>query len=118
MALSQMPGLNLSFELDRVIPGTRELIILSPIKHELEKLHKSTSLRVQKEAQVALSFVEKYCQVWEVDYKHKNVDFILLDYGEEFSGIIATNDRKLKKIARKKQIKTLYIRSQRYLETQ
>lgn len=118
MALGQMPGFNLTSELDRVVPAARELIVLQPIKYELDKLHQSLSLKIQKEAQIALTFVEKYCQLWEVDYQHKNVDFILLEYGEKFNGLIATNDRKLKKLARNKLIKTLYIRSQRYLQIQ
>jgi rRNA-processing protein FCF1 len=118
MALSQMLGLDLFSELDRILPGTRELIVLHPVKHELEKLNNSGSLRVKREAQFALSFVEKYCQLWETDYQHKNVDFVLLYYGEKFNGFIATNDRKLKRLARNKKIKILYIRNQRYLVIQ
>ena len=118
MALSQMLGLNIISELDRILPGTRELIVLQPVKDELEKLSSSGSLKVQREAQFALSFVEKYCQLWEADYQHKNVDFVLLYYGEKYNGLIATNDRKLKRLARNKQIKILYIRNQRYLVIQ
>jgi rRNA-processing protein FCF1 len=115
MAIGQMTRFNLTYELDRVVPGNRILIVLTPVYTELEKLSSNESLKVQKEAQIALSFVEKECEIWKTDYDHKNVDFILLTYGQNYSGLIATNDRKLKRLARKKGIRTLYIRNQRYL---
>ena len=118
MAPAQMPGLNLSQEIDRVIPAKRKLIILTPVTRELEKLRSSTSLKVQKEAEIALQFVEKHCQEWKVEYQHKNVDFILLHYSQKYNGLLATNDRQLKKLARKNCIRTLYIRNQRYLAIQ
>ena len=118
MALAQMPSLNISHEIDRVIPAKRKLIILAPVVGELKKLRDSTSLKVQKEAEVALQFMKKYCQEWETEYQHKNVDFILLHYSQKYNGFLATNDRRLKKLARKNSIRTLYIRNQRYLAIQ
>ncbi len=118
MALGQFTRFNLTFELDRVLPGHRVSVVLSPIKGELEKLLNEGSSKVQKEAQIALTYAKNNCQMWPVDYTHKNVDFILLYYAQEYKGIVATNDRQLKKIARKKSIKTLYIRNQRYLMLQ
>ena len=118
MALGQFERFNISFELDRVIPGQRIGVVLTPIMGELEKLLATGSPKVQKEAQIALAFTKNNCLLWPVDYKHKNVDFILLFYAQKHKGIIATNDRQLKKIARNKGIRTLYIRSQRYLMLQ
>ena len=118
MALGQFERFNLTFELDRVLPGHRVSVVLSPIIKELEKLFTVGSPKVQKEAQIALTYAKNNCQMWSVDYTHKNVDFILLFYAQKHKGIVATNDRLLKKIARKKGIKTLFIRSQRYLMLQ
>ncbi|MHA2175931.1 MAG: type II toxin-antitoxin system VapC family toxin [Candidatus Hodarchaeales archaeon] len=118
MALGQMFGLNMTHEIDRVIPAKRKLIILTPITRELVKLKGSSSLKVQKEAEIALQFIKKYCQEWEVEYQHKNVDFILLHYSREYNGFLATNDKRLKKLARKNGVRTLYIRNQKYLEIQ
>ncbi len=118
MALGQMPRFNLSYEIDRVIPRKRTLIILSPVTRELEKLRRSSSLKVQKEANVAIQFIKKYCQEWEVNYQHKNVDFILLHYSQEHNGYLATNDKRLKKLARKNGVRILYIRNQKYLAIQ
>ena len=50
MALGQFTRFNLTFELDRVLPGQRVSVILSPMKGELEKLHNEGSLKVRKEA--------------------------------------------------------------------
>ena len=118
MALGQFERFNISFELDRVLPGQRTCIVLSPIKGELEKLLNKGSPKVQKEAQIALIYVKNNCEMWTAEYKHKNVDFTLLYYAQKYNGIVATNDRQLKKIARNKGIRTLYIRSQRYLMLQ
>ena len=115
MALGQFARFNLTFELDRVLPGQRVCVVLSPIIGELEKLLNEGSSKVRKEAQIALTYAKNNCQMWPVDYTHKNVDFILLHYAQEYKGIVATNDRLLKKIARKKGIKTLFIRNQSYL---
>ncbi len=118
MALGQFKRFNLTYELDRVLPGQRVSVVLSPIIQELEKLLTGGSPKEQKEAQIALTYAKNNCQTWSVDYTHKNVDFILLFYAQKHKGIVATNDRQLKKIARKKGIRTLFIRSQRYLMLQ
>ncbi|UCE14603.1 MAG: hypothetical protein JSV04_05335 [Candidatus Heimdallarchaeota archaeon] len=118
MALSQLTNFNLSYELDRVIPGNRKLIVLEPIFSELRKLQEQGNPKVQMESRIAIDFVHKFCQKKPSEYDHRNIDFILLHYGKERNGIIATNDRKLKRAARKKGIKTLYIRSRRFLELQ
>ena len=118
MALCQMPNFNLSYELDRVIPRNRVLVVLEPIFSELKKLHLKGNPKERMESRVAIEFVHKYCQQWPSEYNHRNIDFILLQYGKERHGIIATNDRKLKRMARKKGIKLLYIRNQRFLELQ
>ncbi|PWI46373.1 hypothetical protein CEE45_17200 [Candidatus Heimdallarchaeota archaeon B3_Heim] len=115
MAIGQMTSFNLTYELDRVLPGKRKLIVLRPILNELTKLRQSGKIKVEKEAQIALTYVEKYCTIWQSDYDHKNIDFILLEYGERHNGMIATNDRQLKRLARKKGLLTLFIRNQSYL---
>jgi rRNA-processing protein FCF1 len=113
-----MPRFNFSYEIDRVIPGSRLLIVLEPIFLELEKIRRNSSPKVQMEAKMSIEFVEKVCQRWNSEYVHRNIDFVLLYYGEKRKGIIATNDRKLKKLARKKGIKILFIRNRRFLELQ
>jgi rRNA-processing protein FCF1 len=116
MALAQMPGFNISHELDRIFPENRKLIVLKPIYLELQTLNREGSPKVQKEAKIALEFVQKHCVKEESNYEHKNVDFILLYNSEVRNGIIATNDRKLKRMAQKRGVKTIYIRNKRFLE--
>ncbi|MHA2203596.1 MAG: hypothetical protein ACW991_07890, partial [Candidatus Hodarchaeales archaeon] len=111
MALSQIPNFNLSYELDRVIPGNRVLVVLGSVFSELMKLNQKGNPKDQMESRIAIEFVHKYCQQWPSEYTHRNTDFVLLHYGKENNGIIATNDRKLKRMARKKGIKLLYIRN-------
>ncbi|MHA1228052.1 MAG: type II toxin-antitoxin system VapC family toxin [Candidatus Hodarchaeales archaeon] len=116
MALGQFPSLNLSHELDRVIPQKKELVVIEPVIQELEKIIKEGKPKTKFVARLALDFVEKFCEKRSVTYFHKNIDFILLHYAEHENGIIATNDKKLRKLAKKKNIKTLYIRNIRFLE--
>lgn len=111
-----MKGLSINDELDRVVPRLRKLIALSPIKEELIKLSQTGNSKTRMQAKIGLKFIEKYANTQEVTYFHKNIDFILLDYAEKQKGIIATNDRKLRKFAGKKGIKTLYIRNRQFLE--
>lgn len=118
LAIGQMPRFNFSYEIDRIIPGSRLLIVLEPIFLELEKIRRTSNPKVQMEARMSIEFVEKVCQRWNSEYTHRNTDFILLYHGEKRKGIIATNDRKLKKLARKKGIKILFIRNRRFLELQ
>ncbi|WP_455140065.1 type II toxin-antitoxin system VapC family toxin [Candidatus Hodarchaeum mangrovi] len=116
MALGQFTNFNISSELDRVIPRSRQLIVLEPIFQEIQKLYETGNPKTKIEAKLALDFVEKYCIIRSSPFKHRNVDFILLFNSEKENGIIATNDNRLKKMARNKQIKTLYIRNKRILE--
>ena len=116
MALGQFPNFNISSELDRVIPRSRKLIVLDPIFQEIQKLFDTGKPKTKIEAKLALDFVEKNCIIRPSAYKHRNVDFVLLFNSEKENGVIATNDNHLKKIARNKKIKTLYIRNKRILE--
>ncbi|MFX0084147.1 MAG: PIN domain-containing protein [Candidatus Hodarchaeota archaeon] len=116
MALAQMPSFNISHELDRIIPGKKKLIVLKPVYLELETLSREGRPKVQKEARIAIEFVQKHCVQEESNYEHKNVDFILLHNSEVRNGIIATNDRKLKRMAQKRGVKIVYIRNKRFLE--
>ncbi|MFX0052004.1 MAG: hypothetical protein ACFE8U_12005 [Candidatus Hermodarchaeota archaeon] len=121
LALSQMVNFNLSYELDRVLPGRRTLVVLEPVFLELEQLNLKGNPKVKMESHIAIDFVHKFCERWPTDYHHKNIDFILLHYAElhrSSNSIIATNDRQLRRLARKNKIQTLYIRSQRFLELQ
>ncbi|MHA1973793.1 MAG: type II toxin-antitoxin system VapC family toxin [Candidatus Hodarchaeales archaeon] len=116
MALGQFPSLNLSHELDRVVPQKKELIVIQPVIQELEKIMQESKPKTKNVARLALDFIAKFCKKREVAYSHKNIDFILLYAAEQENGIIATNDKKLRKLAKKKNIKTLYIRNIRFLE--
>jgi rRNA-processing protein FCF1 len=116
LAISQNPGLNISYELDRVIPQQRILIVLEPILAELHKISKHGSPKARLDTRMALQFVHKKCEIWSTDHSHKNTDFVLLSTAQETQGIIATNDHQLKALANKKGIKILYVRNKRWIE--
>ena len=71
MALSQNPNFNLSYELDRVIPGNRVLVILDPIFSELEKLNLKGNPKDRMEARIAIEFVHKYIEIEQIRFRDK-----------------------------------------------
>ncbi|MFW9778289.1 MAG: PIN domain-containing protein [Candidatus Heimdallarchaeota archaeon] len=116
LAISQNPVLNISHELDRVIPQKRTLIVLEPILSELRKIKEHGSPKVRLDTRMALEFVNRYCEIWATDHIHRNIDFILLSTAQDLQAIIATNDHHLKTLAKEKGIKILYVRNRRWLE--
>lgn len=118
MALGAMKGFNLSYELERIFPEKHELIILTPIFNELTTLSVKSKPKVQQQAKLALRFVEIKCQILKPKYRHRYPDFVLLHYCEKYSGVLATNDKQLKQLAKKRGLQILYIRDKRYLELQ
>ncbi|MFW9855432.1 MAG: PIN domain-containing protein [Candidatus Thorarchaeota archaeon] len=116
LGISQNPRLNVSYELDRVIPQKRTLIVLEPILTELRKIKEYGGSKARLDTRMALEFVNKYCEIRSTNHIHKNTDFILLSTAQDLQAIIATNDHHLKVLANKKGIKILYVRNKRWLE--
>lgn len=115
LCIGQM-RLNISHELDRVVPQHRTLIVLEPIFAELQEISQQGNPKVRLESRTAFQFVHKNCEIRPSRHSHKNIDFILLSTAQDIRGIIATNDRQLRNLARKKNIKVLYVRNKRWLE--
>ena len=86
-----------------------EIVLLEPVKKEFELLIS----RGIKEAKLALAIGEKYAKFvpFEEIKENLEVDDILINYAIENDGIIATNDKTLKKKAKIARIKTLTIKN-------
>jgi rRNA-processing protein FCF1 len=87
-----------------------ELLTLNSVVKELEKIASSKG-KNSKNAKIALKLIElKNIRI--IKSKEKNVDKGILKLAKK-NTLIATNDRKLRKILKKRGIKTIYLRKKK-----
>ena len=92
-------------DLGRLLNRNFELILLSPVKRELEALAEKGSPKMRKNASYALKLAEK-CKYVEVDASASTlIDDIIVKIAKEWGFPVFTNDRQLKK-----RLRDIYIR--------
>ena len=98
-------------ELKKLLNMKFELILLSPIQRELEKLAKNGSSKMQKNASYALKMAEK-CKSIELDEKSggSSPDDAIFQVAREWKSPVFTNDRELRKRLRNINVPTIYVR--------
>ena len=94
-----------------------ELILLSSIRRELEKLAKNGSSKMQKNASYALKMAEK-CKLIELDEKisDSSPDDSIFQVAREWNSPVFTNDKKLRKRLRDINVPVIYVREKSRLE--
>ncbi len=93
-----------------------EPIILSTNLEELEKLAKSSSLKISKEAKLALKLAEK-CKILRVKRKlNESNDDVIVRVAAEIRCPVATNDQALRKKLRNIKVPVIYLRQKSRLE--
>jgi len=104
-------------ELKKLLNMKFELILLSPIRHELEKLAEKGSPKMQKNASYALKMAEK-CKLVELDEKIAGYspDDAIFQVAREWESLVFTNDRELKKRLRNINVPVIYVRQKSRLE--
>jgi rRNA-processing protein FCF1 len=102
--------------LEQLLERNLELILLSPIKRELEALAKKGSPKMRKNASYALKIAEK-CRYVEVNAPASMLtDDVILKIAEEWKTPVFTNDRQLKKRLRDISVPVIYVRQKSRLE--
>ena len=100
---------DLESELEGIF-GTFTIGVPSIVKEELLRMHSS-------EARTALNYIQ--AKGIEVDSgleeKNVNVDVVLISMAKKYDFFLATNDKILRKIAKKNNIKTIFLRQRRAL---
>ena len=99
-------------ELNRIAPEKYEILIPDLVKLELKKIASGIGKRAIA-ARSALKMVEDFKEV-----KIENiggVDKSIIEYAKNNNCIIATQDKKMKSIAKKYGIPTITMRQKRYL---
>jgi len=103
-------------ELEKMFGRRLELILLSPVKRELEALAEKGSPKMRKKVMIALEIAKKckYIEVISPDAMH--ADDIIVKIAEERKCPVFTNDRQLKKRLRDISVPVIYVRQKSRLE--
>jgi rRNA-processing protein FCF1 len=103
-------------DLERLLNRNFELILLSPVKRELETLAEGVSPKMRKNAFYALKLAEK-CKYVEVSASALAfTDDIIVKVAKEWDSPVFTNDRQLKKRLRDISVPVIYVRQKSRLE--
>jgi rRNA-processing protein FCF1 len=103
-------------DLNRLLKRSFELILLSPVKRELEILAGKGSPKMRKNASYALKLAEK-CKYVEVEAPASALtDDIIVKIAKEWKAPVFTNDRQLKKRLRDISVPVIYVRQKSRLE--
>lgn len=104
-------SINLEQELLRLL-GSYEVVVPSKIIEELKFLCKKGKGKQKQFAKPALSLIENYKIVFD---KSEKADDAVLYTAKKLNGVILSNDKELKKRAKKEKIKTIFMRNKKYL---
>ncbi len=103
-------------ELKALLNMNFELILLSPIRRELEKIAEKGSPKMRKKASFALKLAEK-CKFFEVNEKFAgSPDDAIVQMAQKWNCPVFTNDRELRKRLRNINVPIIYVRQKSRLE--
>lgn len=103
-------------ELTRVLNRNFDLVLLSPVKRELETLAEKSSPKTRKNAVFALSLAEK-CKYVKVLEKPKELtDDAIVRIAMQWKAPVFTSDKLLKKRLRDISLPVIYVREKSRLE--
>ena len=102
-------------ELKTLLNRNFELVLLSPIRRELEKLAEKGSPGMRRNASYALNLAER-CVFYDVNREFASPDDAVLQMAKEWNSPVFTNDRELKKRLRDINVPVIYVRQKSRLE--
>ncbi len=110
-------GIDVFSEAERILERSVEFILLKPVIREIKSKLKRTGAAESRLFKVALELAER-CIIIEIDQSMSDltVDDQLLDYTVSVNGVLATNDKELRKRAITKGIPVLVLRGKKHLE--
>ena len=102
--------------LEQLLKRSFKLVLLSPIKREIEALAEKSSAKMRKNALFALKLAEK-CSYVEVDANASVLaDDVIVEIAGEWKSPVFTNDRQLRKRLRDISVPVIYVRQKSRLE--
>ncbi len=103
-------------ELQRLLSRNFELVLLSPVKRELEILARNSSPKTRKDAEFALTLAEKCSYVNVPEKKGEQIDNAIVRIAKAWNVPVFTNDKLLKRKLRDISIPVIYTRAKSRLE--
>ena len=102
-------------ELNKIVDRNYELILISPVKKELETLIEKKSQKNSKIASFALKLALE-CKFVDVKQPEERLtDDIIIAIAKEWKAIVFTNDRELKQRLRNISVPVIYVRQKSFL---
>jgi rRNA-processing protein FCF1 len=103
-------------ELEHLLNRRFDLILLSPVKHELETLATKGSSKTRRDAAFASQLAEK-CMLVDVDPGPvRDVDDVIVKTAAEWKAVVFTNDEHLRDRLRDISVPVIYLRQKSRLE--
>ncbi|MFB3889062.1 MAG: PIN domain-containing protein [Candidatus Bathyarchaeia archaeon] len=103
-------------ELPRLLNRNVEPVLISPVKRELETLHKNGSPKTRKNAAFALSQAEKCTYLKVLQKPSEQTDEAILRIAKRWNVSVFTNDKLLKTKLRDISVPVIYVRQKKRLE--
>jgi hypothetical protein len=90
-------------------------VLIPVVRREIEKMAKTASPKVRKEAAYALKLAEK-CRLIKVDEEEGSADDAVVKAAVELGAAVFTNDTKLRKRLRNINVPVIYVRQKSHLK--
>jgi rRNA-processing protein FCF1 len=103
-------------ELQRVLNRNFGLVLISPVKHELETLVQYGSPKIRKNAIFALTFARKFTFVKVSEKQNEPTDDAIIRVAQAWKAPVFTNDKILKRKLTNISIPVIYVRAKSRLE--
>ena len=103
-------------ELKTLLNRNSELILLSPIREELEKIANKGSPKMRKQASSALKLAEKCTLLIFGEKFALSPDDAIVKMAREWNCLVFTNDKELRKRLRNINVPVIYVRQKSKLE--
>ncbi|MCQ6254282.1 PIN domain-containing protein [Methanocaldococcus sp.] len=107
--------INFDYEIERAINSKFEIVILSPIKEELEKLLNNPNLKGKEKLSIKLA-LNKIKNYKVINYEGYADEAILKYALQNKNVIVATNDKELKEKLIENNIPVMVVRQKKYFE--
>ncbi len=103
-------------ELEQLLRRSFELILISPVKQELETLTQKSSPKTRKNAAFALTFALNCTYVKVMEKKGEQTDDAIVRVANAWKASVFTNDKLLRKKLRDISTPVIYVREKSRLE--
>jgi uncharacterized protein len=103
-------------ELETLLCRNFQLILLSPVKRELEILAQKSSPQTRRNAAFALTLAEKLTYVKVYELPNEPTDNAILRIAKQWNAPVFTNDKQLKRKLRDISTPVIYVRAKTRLQ--